>query len=410
MPDYARKALGSLLTGCGDPHSLPADHLPTRAARAILGVLVRLGTGQPAEVIEHELAGLVDVAELQSELAACFADFCTSDSAFKATLASLDRERRAARLKSLALALAAKLDGGEPPESAAQAIADMAEVSRTRVADDVEAIGDNVHELFMGTDAVCVPLGLHALDRVRAAAGALIVVGARPGSGKTAMLGTVTLAAASQGWRVLFISLEMPAVQIRQRLLAGHSRIALNRILEPKGTELLPAIERLSALPVGIRDAVGGETLNIERVVAIVHGYRRKHATDKLLVVVDYLQLVRSRERFERRHELVGHVCRELKAMALREGVPVLAAAQVSRMAEQRGKEARPIMSDLSESSDIEKNADKILLLHRQRGDSSAEIIVAKDRVGETFDADVTFNGPLCLFEDDPGVVREDWQ
>jgi replicative DNA helicase len=155
---------------------------------------------------------------------------------------------------------------------------------------------------------------------------------------------------------------------------------------------------------------VGGETLNVERMVAIVHGYRRKHAGDKLLVVVDYLQLVRSRERFERRHELVGHVCRELKAMALREGVPVLAAAQVSRMAEQRGKEARPIMSDLSESSDIEKNADKILLLHRQRGDSQAEIIVAKDRVGETFDADVTFNGPLCLFEDEALTTREEWQ
>jgi replicative DNA helicase len=191
---------------------------------------VRLGTGQPAEVIEHELAGLVDLAELQSELAACMADFCVSDSAYKATLASLDRERRSARLKSLALSLAAKLDGGEPPESAAQAIADMAEVSRTRVADDVEAIGDNVHELFMGTDAVCVPLGLRALERVRAAAGALVVVGARPGSGKTAMLGTVTLAAARAGWRVLFLSLEMPAVQIRQRLLAGHARINLGSI------------------------------------------------------------------------------------------------------------------------------------------------------------------------------------
>jgi len=409
LPDYARKALGSLLTGCGDPHSLPADHLPTRAARAILGVLVRLGTGQPAEVIEHELAGLVDVAELQSELAACMTDFCMSDSAFKATLASLDRERRSARLKSLALALAAKLDGGEPPESAAQAIADMAEVSRTRVADDVEAIGDNVHELFMSSDATCVPLGLQALSRVKTAVGQMLVIGARPSRGKTAMLGTVALAAAAGGWRVLFLSLEMTAVQIRQRLLAGHGRINLNSILEPRGTELLPAIERLSALPVGIRDAVGGETLNIERLIAIVHGYRRKHP-GKLVVMVDYLQLITSRAKFDRRHELVGHVCRELKALALRESVVVVAAAQLSRLAEQRGKEAKPIMSDLSDSSDIEKNADKILFIHRQRGESSTELIMEKDRFGEAFDADVTFNGPLCLFEDDPGTVREDWQ
>jgi replicative DNA helicase len=208
------------------------------------------------------------------------------------------------------------------------------------------------------------------------------------------------------------MSLEMPNLQIRQRLLAAHSGVPLPRIMRPEGTELLPHVDALATLPIGLRDAVGGDTLTVERIGAIVHGYKRKGDTAlPLLVVVDYLQLVRSRERFERRHELVGHVMRELKAIALREGVPIVVGAQVSRNAEQRGKESRPIMADLAESSDIEKNADKIVLMHRPMGEADTDLIVAKDRMGETFLCDATFVGPLCLFTDraPQGVVGE-WQ
>jgi replicative DNA helicase len=117
------------------------------------------------------------------------------------------------------------------------------------------------------------------------------------------------------------------------------------------------------------------------------------------LVMVDYLQFVHSRKRFERRHEAVGHVCRELKRCAKDTGLPFIVAAQLSRMVEQRGKDARPQMSDLSESSDIEKNADQIVFLHRE-DDGRAFVKVAKNRHGATWTSEVRYNGPVCRWED----------
>jgi replicative DNA helicase len=87
--------------------------------------------------------------------------------------------------------------------------------------------------------------------------------------------------------------------------------------------------------------------------------------------------------------------------------VPVIVAAQLNRAVETRGKEARPQMSDLAESSDIEKNADQILLLHRDRSDSfdAAWVKVEKNRHGATGAEECRYNGPLCLFQD-----RGGWQ
>jgi hypothetical protein len=408
----ARRVLGTLLQGLGDPLVVDPSALPLNPQRAILGVMARLGAGVSLDALKNELAGTVDEGVLHAEVIECMvADTVFSEGAFKALVVRLNRERAAATIRLGALEVVAKLDEGATPEGVAPLVNRLLEATRPEVGDEVEGIGDNVHELFLGNDKASVPTGLAGLADLKIVPGNLTVLAARPGYGKTALLGTVTLAAARGGWRVLFLSLEMPAKQIRQRLLAGFAGIPLHAVMNPQDTSMVPHLNDLAQLPIGIRDAVAGDTLTVERIAALVHAYRVKYPDERLAVVVDYLQLVRTRGNHERRHELLGHVCRELKATALREGVPMIVAAQVGRGVEQRGKEAKPQLSDLRESGEIENTADQVLLVHRDSMmDSRALIAVAKYRMGAPFVAEAYFDGEVCLFRDPVGVVRDDWQ
>lgn len=411
MSDLARSALGALLTGIGDPLALRPNLLPTRPARAILGVLVRFGAGCSVEKVRAELEGQVDAVELEAELSRCLtADFPFSEGGFTALLERLGRDHARRTLKSSAGELVARLEAGETPDAVAPLLTEMLEATRPEnVADEVQEIGANMHELFIGTDARAVPLGLASLEPLKVVPGELCVMAARPGVGKSALLGTVALAASQGGWRPLFLSLEMPARQLRQRFIAALCDIPLGRVMRPDGTELVEPSKRLAALPMGIRDAIAGETLTVERIGALAHAYKARHP-EPLVVLVDYLQLVRSREKYERRYELIGHVCRELKGIALREGVPVITAAQLGRGVEQRGKEARPQLSDLRESGDIENTADQVLLMHRPFGEVRTAVAVAKYRMGEPFSCEVDFRGDVCAFVEAERVTRDDWQ
>lgn len=408
-----RKVLASLLYGTGDPLVVEPSAMLTRGQRAILGVLVKRGVGlSPAEV-RNELAGNPDSADAEKELVECLTEESPSysEASFRALVDTLRRERATAAIRTGALEVVRRIEEGETPEQLAPAIRKMSEHTHAPVGDDVESIGDNLHQLFTDTDTVALPTGMDCFRDLKVVPGNLTVLAARPGGGKTALLGTWTLAAARAGWRVLFFSLEMPGKQIRQRLLAGNSGIPLQRILHPTDASLVPHAEDLAALPIGIRDAVAGDTLTVERIASTVRAYRRKYPDEKLAVMVDYLQLVKSRDKYDIRHQLLGHVCRELKACALREQVPMVVAAQIGRGVEHRGKEAKPQLSDLRESGEIENTADQVLLVHRESILSSTALIaVAKYRMGAPFTAEVNFDGERCLFTDVHRVVREDWQ
>ena len=412
MADTARRVLGTLLQGLGDPKGVEPSAMGTRPQRAILGALVRCGAGASIEAVRNELQEAANTPEVEAELIACMtADTVFSEGSLKALVTRLHRERTANLIRSGALEIVAKVDEGATPDTVAPLVERLVEATRPEVGDEVESIGDNAHELFLGNDKATVPTGLVGLSDLKIVAGNLTVLAARPGYGKTALLGTMTLAAARGGWRCLFLSLEMPAKQIRQRLLAGYSGIPLSSITNPQDTSMVAPLNEMGQLPIGIRDAVAGDTLTVERIAAIAHAYRLKFPQDRLAVFVDYLQLVRTRDRHERRHELLGHVCRELKAIALREGVPMIVAAQVGRGVEQRGKEAKPQLSDLRESGEIENTADQVLLVHRDSMmDNRALIAVAKYRMGAPFVTEAHFDGEVCLFRDPMGYVRDDWQ
>lgn len=404
MASTARSVLGSVAVGTGDPLAVDPTALATGLQRAILSAYARLGAGAPLEQLHNELAGKHSPDEVTAEIIQCTgADVVFSEGAFNGLVARLNRERACAAIKRGALEVVRMLDEGDTPEGVAGNLTALVEHTNPPVADEVQNIGDNMHELFLKDDRDALPTGLDCLHELKVVAGNLTVVAARPGFGKTAMLGTWALAAANSGWRVLFFSLEMPGKQIRQRLLSGNAGIPMPSVLHPVGTELVEHVRTLSELPIGIRDAVAGDTLTVERIAATVRAYRRKYPDDKLVVMVDYLQLVKCRDRYDLRHQLLGHVCRELKAVALREKVPMVVAAQIGRGVEQRGKEAKPQLSDLRESGEIENTADQVILLHRESILSNTALLaVAKYRMGAPFTAEAVFDGPCCVFRDAP--------
>lgn len=202
----------------------------------------------------------------------------------------------------------------------------------------------------------------------------LIIGGGRPGMGKTAAALSYALGAAQNGHGVLFVSLEMGAVELAARMAAdlafnGHGGVAYADINSDnpsrRAFEAMQDAERqLSEMPFHLIDA---GSLTIGRLELLVRRYKRRFAAKGQsldMVVVDYLQLLRSDNRQHSAYEAVSEISRRLKAMAKDHEVTVLALAQLSRAVEQRA-DKKPQLSDLRESGQIEQDADAVLFFYR---------------------------------------------
>ena len=199
-----------------------------------------------------------------------------------------------------------------------------------------------------------------------------MVVGAgRPGMGKTATAISYALGAASRGHGVLFISLEMGAEQLAERMAADlclDKRIPYEAIRDRQLTidqkrEVCRARERLVDMPLQILDKQG---LSISQVRTMVRRWARRFAArgQKLeLVIVDYLQLLRA-DRGMDRYAAVTEISKSLKEIAKEQGLAVFALSQLSREVEKRG-DRRPQLSDLRESGQIEQDADAVIFFLR---------------------------------------------
>lgn len=284
--------------------------------------------------------------------------------------------------------------GMQGPEAVASLLGELEGIT-TSTNRDPEHIGDSLGELFVGKKPH-VPIGLEPLQNLKIVPGNVCVVGARPGAGKTALLGTLALYAAKTDWDCLFLSLEMPSAQIRQRLMAANSSIDLAVIQEANDPRLVSAARDLQAMNIWIMDAT--LRLDIETISSVVRKFVSSRPGRNTVVFIDYLQLITSNAKYEKRYELLGHVCRELKRLALSVNVPLVVAAQLSRAAENRGKDAKPQLSDLRESGEIEQTADQVLLVHREP--DRAMVRVAKYRMGPVFTAELRFVGERCYFDD----------
>lgn len=217
------------------------------------------------------------------------------------------------------------------------------------------------------------------------APGRLVVVGARPGVGKSLMLTNLALHfGGHHAHAVLLASMEMPEDECTQRMLAAHARANLTGLQTGRTTEeewgrIAAKHAALVDMPVTIDDSPAQTVTHIRRRARDI----QRHRDDLALIAVDYLQLVEPRDTRANanRAEQLGQVSRDLKLLARETGACVVAAAQVNRDAARRND--RPRMSDLRESGSIEADADQVLLLHQPDDEiPEVEVIVDKNRHG----------------------------
>jgi replicative DNA helicase len=238
----------------------------------------------------------------------------------------------------------------------------------------------------------------------------LIIVAARPSMGKTAFCLNIATQAAVDGFGVAVFSLEMSKEALVQRMLCAEARVdsqAVRRgsLKDPDFTRLARAAGILQSCPVWIDDSPALTLLEMRSKAR-----RLKVENDVRLIVVDYLQLMRSPEYSENRVQEISDISRSLKGLARELDIPVIALSQLSRASEQRGGERRPILSDLRDSGAIEQDADVVIFIHRpemyQKEDSDgnslqgvAEVIVGKHRNGPTGTVDLYFHKQFTRFD-----------
>ncbi len=251
------------------------------------------------------------------------------------------------------------------PEDVAEAV-DRAEtlvfeVAERRVTDSLRPLHDLLSESLdrlealydRGESITGVPTGYLDLDERLSGLqpSSLVIIGARPSMGKTAMaLGMAAHAAMEARRPVLFFSLEMSHSEVTQRLLCSEARVDSTRIrngklLESDWPKISHAIGRLGEAPLYIDD---NPNLTVMEIRAKARRLRSRLG-DLGLIVVDYLQLMSGRHSAENRQVEVSEISRGLKILARELAVPVVALSQLSRNLEMRA-DKRPVLADLRES------------------------------------------------------------
>ncbi len=250
------------------------------------------------------------------------------------------------------------------------------------------------------------PTGFSALDRtlVGLGEGDLVIIGARPGMGKTSFaMNLASNIAKSTKKNICVFSLEMSAEQLASRVLSSEAlvdsyAIRSGELSTEQYKQLADAAAELSESNILIDDTTG---ITVTRMKA-----KLRRIKNLGLVVVDYLQLMQGEgRRTDNRVLEVGDISRGLKILAKELRIPVICCAQLSRGPESR-TDKRPMLSDLRDSGAIEQDADIILFLYRDEyykepgpGEQSiAECIVAKNRHGSTGTVKLSWIGQFTKF------------
>jgi replicative DNA helicase len=231
----------------------------------------------------------------------------------------------------------------------------------------------------------------------------LVIVGARPGNGKTSFLVQLLMNIAKNEGPTMMFSLEMSGEQLIRRAIAGETGQDNSKLHLLQPGRMDRAREAINKLPFFVDDTKGMD-INLLRARALD---LQKHYGKLQAVGVDYLQIVGAPEGWSKRDEVM-EVAEGLKKLAEDLNAPVIALAQMSREIERRqqqSKTARPVMSDLAECGGLESWADQILFLDGagRRDPSRAgeiDVYVAKNRHGDTKDFILRFDGPTTRFSD----------
>ena len=263
-----------------------------------------------------------------------------------------------------------------------------------------------------GGEITGIPSGFYDLDKVTTGfhENELIILAARPGMGKTAIvLNIVVNVALATKKNVAVFNLEMNAEQLAMRMISSAGQIDGYKIRTGKlehsdWKRVNEAISQLAETNIKIDDTPG---ITIGEIRAKC---RRLASTEKglSLIVIDYLQLVSTTSKYAgNRQQEVAEISRALKTLALELKVPIIACAQLSRAVEGR-EDKRPLMSDLRESGSIEQDADIVAFLYRDDyynkearmddNNSVVEFIIGKNRNGQTKTVELLFKKNTSTF------------
>lgn len=339
--------------------------------------------------------------------------------------------------------------------------AEVAELSREGATGDAPresaAVADQVMQEFQRAverrgGLAGVTSGYAGIDRMTGGfmPGQLILIGARPAVGKTALSAGMATRSAAAGTRTLYISAEMLAQQVLARAVSAVADLPLTALLRagmddemgrwqhlegnsPEAHRLANAARRLKGLPLHWDDAARNTAASIRQKARAM---RRRGGLD--LIVVDYLGRLQPSQRasgFKNRVIEIGELARDLKMLAMEMQVPVVLLSQLSRSLESR-EDKRPVLSDLRDSGEIEQEADVVMFLYREhyylvngrptkRGNEKAEsfdarldewsralaasagkgeVIIAKQRQGPTGPVRLRFQDSRAWFFDDDAM------
>ena len=279
----------------------------------------------------------------------------------------------------------------------------------------IDNIGYQVLESYKNTDKDLEnrsQTGFSKLDEILKgmSAGNLIILAARPKVGKTAFALTIATNVAMSGKTVAFYSMEMENPEIYERLLSKTAQIPMNTLIDrrfqdkkrPKSirNEELSIIEKvttnLKTLPLKINDKPNIPVNEIRAQCRMIKNLG--------LIVVDYLQLMKSTKKHDNRNQEVGAISRELKILSAELGVPILCLSQLNRT---NDEEKRPSPCDLRDSGEIEQNCSKLILMwcveknFNELGQIESKTIgidVALNRRGTTGVTLFNFNGNYMNF------------
>jgi replicative DNA helicase len=301
-------------------------------------------------------------------------------------------------------------------EQAIFAIADR-EVHQafTRIDGLISATYDTIEQLRKQKQGITgVPTGFADLDKLLAGLqpSDLVIVAARPSVGKTAFCLNIAVNAALDHHRsvgVAVFSLEMAREQLALRMLCSEAgadlaKVRTGHVSETELREIARAGSRLSSAPIYIDDT---PALSVLELRAKARRLKRDPESRLGLVVVDYLQLMRSTESKDSREQEISEISRSLKALAKELSVPVVALSQLNRKVEDRNPPI-PRLADLRESGAIEQDADVIAFIYREpRGEQQVdvngpeviEIHIAKQRNGPIGKVELIFRRECTRFE-----------
>ena len=273
------------------------------------------------------------------------------------------------------------------------------------VAEVIDEAYSRIVQLFQNKgDLGGIPSGFETLDRMIGGLNRsdLILIAARPGIGKTSLaLNMASHAALKERKSVAIFSLEMSGEQLMTRVISSHAqvdsfRLRTGKINLDEFPRLSESVSILGETPMKIDDNAG---ITVQEIKAKL---RRERQVD--LVIIDYLQLMRSGTRSDNRVQEVAEISRSLKVMARELNIPVVALSQLNRSPEAR-KDRRPMLSDLRESGSIEQDADIVIFLYKEEEENQdpdkrniVNCTVAKNRHGPTETIQFLWQGEYTKF------------